>query len=114
MALEMKEATYARDTAGKKKLISDFQAEIDKAIKTMESEQATVIDTVNKYWLGKDADQFKKDFKENVANMKSDFTRLKKSLDSVLTSDAKEFEKFQSNLAKNLSGGSASTAGTKK
>ena len=112
MALAINEATYGRDAAGRKKLLADFQAEIDKAIKVMETEQTTVIDTVKKYWIGKDADAFIKNFKQNVADMKADFNRRKKDLESVLSSDSKEFEKFQDKVANNLGNSGGVTVGS--
>ena len=105
MALEMKNATYARDTAGKKKLLSELKGDVNNAIKALE-QTSTVTNEVDKYWLGKDANQFKSSFKSSADEIKALYKKFNTLIENALADDAKQFGKMQetnsSEIAKNI------------
>ena len=104
MALAIKDATYARDVAGRKKLLANLQSDIDKAIKALTgTEYNTVKTTVNKYWVGEDAEQFKTNLQLSAKELEALFKEYKSTIQKALTADAKQFASMQSNNAAQVS-----------
>ena len=100
MALSMGQADYARDAAGRKKLVSDLQGDIDVAIKALTgAEYNAVLQAVNAYWVGADAEQFKKNLKESANELAGLFKNFKSQIQSAADTDAKRFASMQSSNA---------------
>lgn len=96
MALNMSNATYARDKAGRENLIKNLQGDIDRIIKKMQgSDYETVIKTVEKYWAGDDADKFIKAFKKSVKDVAKDMALYKAEIANAIKADSKYFAKLQ-------------------
>jgi len=103
--LSMSEATYARSLAGMKKLSSLFQSEIDSAINYLGgSEYSTMINTISKYWVGPDADQFRDVIHNMLESDKQLFKSYKSIVQSALDSDYNYFNKSQENIASAIKG----------
>ena len=102
MSIEMKNATYGRDTAGKKKLLAELQGDVNNAIKALE-QTSTVTDEVDKYWLGKDATQFKTSFKKSADEIKTLYKKFNTLLENALAADTKQFSNLQSTNSSEIS-----------
>lgn len=100
MALEMKNADFARDKSGRKKLVANLQSDIDKAIKALTgSEYNNVRTTVSKYWVGTDADQFKANLQLSAKELAALFKEYKATIQKALDTDSKQFAGMQSQNA---------------
>ena len=95
----MSDLTYGRDSAGKKKLLTDYQNDLKNAIKVLEDESNNVILTVRRYWAGADADTFVSIFEKDVKNVKTQFKTYSSLIQEALDSDAKQFSKNQNTIA---------------
>ena len=102
MALDMSSATYARDEAGRKKLLTDLQGDISKAIKTVENESKTVEGTIQKYWLGADATQFIKSFKSATNEIATLYKQYNSMITAALNEDTKQFSSMQAKNANTI------------
>ena len=105
MAFNISDATYGRDSAGRKKLLTDLQGDIAAAIKVLQTEQQTVLGVVDKYWAGADATAFKKDFKKQTDQIASDFKQYSSAIETALSKDTKNFEKMQSQNSSKFNNG---------
>ena len=100
MALSIKDANFGRDKSGRKKLISNLQSDIDKAIKALTGPQYnTVRNTVTKYWVGEDADQFKANLQLSAKELAALFKEYKATIQKALDTDSKQFAGMQSQNA---------------
>ena len=95
----MSDLTYGRDSAGKKKLLTDYQNDLKNAIKVLEDESNNVILTVRRYWAGADADTFISIFEKDVKNVKTQFKTYSSLIQEALDSDAKQFSKNQNTIS---------------
>ena len=103
--LSLDALTYGRDAEGRKKLLQDLQADLKAAQNAFVGNELTnVIDTVNKYWLGSDANAFVKDLKEKANEVSKTCGKYSSFIETALTSDATNFEKMQSTNAGMFSG----------
>ena len=104
MALEMKDATFARDKAGKKKLVANLQSDIDRAIKTLTgTEYNNVRQCVSKYWVGADADQFRTNIQLSAKELEALFKTYKQTIQKAMDTDTKQFASMQSKNASTVS-----------
>jgi hypothetical protein len=103
MALDMSNATYARDESGRKKLIADLQGDLKTARTAITgNELTTLLKEVDKYWSGADATKFKNQIKTTANNIANDMKMFDKDLESALSEDTKSFSKLQSSNATSI------------
>ena len=104
MGLQIKDADYGRDVAGRKKLLSNLQSDIDKAIKALTGTEYNNVKTqVSKYWVGADADQFKTNLQLSAKELATLFKEYKSTLAKALDTDSKQFASMQSKNAAQVS-----------
>lgn len=104
MSLDIKNATYARDKAGKKKLVANLQSDIDAAIKVLTgNEYNQVRQVVSKYWVGADADQFRTNLQLSAKELEALFKTYKSTIQKALDTDTKQFSSMQSKNAATVS-----------
>jgi hypothetical protein len=100
MALSINNASYGRDTAGKKKLVSDLQSDIDAAIKVLTgAEYNKVKTTVSNYWVGADANEFKTSLQLTANELAALFKTYKATIQKAMDTDSKQFASMQSKNA---------------
>ncbi len=98
-------ATYGRDTSGKKKLVADLTGDLKKVREELTGKElTTLLDEVSKYWLGKDANEFKSKIKSTISNIDSEIKKISSNLEKSFDTDAKNFSKFQNTNANEISG----------
>ncbi len=103
--LTILDATYGRDTVGKKKLVADLAGDL-KRIRTelTGKELTTLMDEISKYWQGKDANEFKAKIKSTVGEIDAKIKKLSSDLEKSFDTDAKSFSKMQNVNANVISG----------
>ena len=99
-SLSMADATYATSKAGIKELSSILQSEIDRAINYLSSsEYTTMINTISRYWVGVDADKFKKQIQNELTADASLFKSYKSIVQNALNAQLTYHEETQSKIA---------------
>ena len=102
--LNISQATYGRDTAGRKKLIKDLQDDLENVRKELNgSELKNLESTINTYWLGKDATEFKSKIKTTVSNIDAEIKKMKTTIENQFDTDTKGFSKMQTQNANAIS-----------
>lgn len=100
MALGIGSATYGRDKSGQKKLLANLKGDIEDARKHLTgSNYEAVINNVNKYWSGADAQKFLTVFKKSVSDISTKMKNYEKTIETALNADASQFAKMQSKNA---------------
>ena len=103
--LTITNATYGRDTSGKKKLVADLVGDLKKVREELTGKElTTLMDEISKYWLGEDAKAFKQKINSTVSNIDSEIKKITNSLEKSFDTDAKSFSKMQNVNANEISG----------
>lgn len=96
-SLSISNANYARDKAGKEALKKDLSSQMDKVVSKLGgSNYDTMIKTIDRYWNGTDADDFKSDLKKKIEEVKSDVKKIRQYMENAIDKDYNNFVKFQS------------------
>ena len=104
MALSIGSATYGRDTQGKKTLLKDLSNDLEAVRKELSgSEYKALTDTIDKYWVGKDATEFKNKIKTTINSIDAEIKKMKSTLENDFDTDTKGFAKLQSTNANTIS-----------
>ncbi len=99
----MSNATYGRDTAGRKKLLADLTGDLKKVRAELTgSELTNLLNEVSKYWVGADADKFKKLIKDDITYADSEIKKLIAELEKDFDTDSNQFAKMQSTIANSM------------
>lgn len=97
MSLDMASATYGRDKSGQKNLLATLKADIEKIRKSLSNENYdAIINNVNKYWSGADAQKFLTNFKKSVSDISAKMKTYENTIEMALNADANQFAKMQS------------------
>lgn len=99
MGLTMSNATYARSSAGIKKLKANLEndiAAVTKHLSTSSDKYKTMTNTIKNNWVGEDATAFLKDIENQINELNKNITNFKKYVDAFDTEQA-QFLKFQQN-----------------
>lgn len=97
MGLTMDAATYARDAAGRSKLKSDFNGDIEALVNVCKgSKYNDLIKLVKNNWVGADATDFINDLDKEIAALIKSLRALKTEFNTAIDADAKQFASFQS------------------
>lgn len=100
----MSDMTYARSTTGQKALISELNADIDRAVKALTgSEYDALLKVVKTYWVGVDETKFETVIKQSVADLGTKFKSYKTQISTALTADAQQFSTMQKSNADSIS-----------
>ncbi len=103
MGLNISNADYGIDSAGLKTLKSNLSGDFARMKKVVEGEKCTaVINTVNKYWAGADAEAFKEKLKKDRHNICSQLKTYETKMMAALDAAAKEFASFQNSNASKI------------
>ena len=98
-------ATYGRDTSGKKKLVADLTGDLKKVREELTGKElTTLLDEIGKYWVGADATEFKSKIKSTISNIDAEIKKISSNLEKSFDTDAKNFSKFQNTNANQISG----------
>ena len=99
--LNIGDATFARSIAGRKTLVNQFYADIENLVKILNGDKyAAFKKTIQKNWVGADADDFLADIEKTRGQLQTKLRALKTKFDTAMTSDANQFKKFQSTNVK--------------
>lgn len=98
--LTMSNAEYARSEAGRKKLASNLQSDVDKARNTIKGRDLdNLITAIRREWSGEDAEKFIQRISTEVKNAAEECNKYKAKLQSSLDSDANRFASMQNKNA---------------
>ena len=101
--LNMSNATYGRDTAGRKKLLTDLEGKINNAVKLLKGKEFTDIkNVVNANWSGVDADKFLDEIEADVSDLQNSYKKAFDIIQAALEMDAKNFAATQENVASSI------------
>ena len=101
--LSMTDATYATSKAGMKELLSVFQSDIDRTINYLSgSEYTTMINTISRYWVGTDADTFKKQLQNMISQDAQSIKTYKSIVQEALNTVLQDFDKLQTQNANSI------------
>lgn len=99
MGLTMSNATYARSTTGIKNLKANLTGDIAAVTKRLSPNSEgyrAMMNTINNYWVGEDANAFKRDLEKQIDALNKNISNFKKYVDAFDT-EQNAFAKFQSN-----------------
>ncbi len=103
--LNISGATYGRDTAGAKALISNLKGDISTAQKALTgADYQKIITFVNQYWSGADATKFINEFKKTVQYISTQYGKINSLVDTMISADAKYFAGVQNANANSITG----------
>jgi hypothetical protein len=94
--------TYGRSSAGITKLKQNFEGDINKAMKALESsdqQYSALVKEIKASWSGADADKFLKLLDQQRSALYDKFKSYKHTICDVLDQDLTAFEKAQSTNA---------------
>lgn len=105
-SLNISNATYGRSTSGAKIVTNNLLADIDKAYKVLAKDDkyyTDLVNTINKYWSGADANKFLKLLDDQRASIQNRIKKYKTVVQTVMEADRSSFEKAQSNVSNKIS-----------
>lgn len=103
MSFGVNDAAYGRDINGARKLLTELNADIDKAIKSLIGSDYTKLrDVIKNNWQGDDATQFAKGLEVAINDITAEFKKYKKYLETAVEEDLKQFQQMQTQNASNL------------
>lgn len=103
MGLNISNADYGTDTAGIKTLKSNLSNDFSRMKKAVEGEKYTaVVNTINKYWTGADADAFIAKLKKDRSQINEQIKIYETKLLNALDSASKKFTSFQRSSASKI------------
>lgn len=103
MALDMNGATYGRNKAKINDLAGSYEASITSLKKALYGNDggpdtySALMKTIDNYWVGADADQFKSDVSKKRDEISKKLDNYQNKVREALNSSYEEFIKFQSN-----------------
>lgn len=98
--LTMSNAQYARSEAGRKKLASNLQSDVDKARNIIKGKELeNLIAAIRKEWSGEDAEKFIQKINSEVKNVAEECNKYKAKIQSDLDNDANRFASMQNKNA---------------
>ena len=99
-SLNISSATYGRDTAGAKKLLTNLQDKLKVGTKALKGQAYTdVLNTVKANWSGVDADKFLSEFEAAVNEIEASYKSLNEVVQRAIEADAKAFASMQEKTA---------------
>ena len=97
MGLTMDAATYARDKAGREKLKSDFNGDIEALVNVCKGPKYNdLVKLVKNNWVGADATDFLNDLDKEISDLIKSLRALKTNFNTAIEADARQFASFQS------------------
>lgn len=103
MGLTMDYATYARDAAGRARLTSDFNGDINTLISACTGSRYTdLVKLIKNNWVGEDATNYLRQLETAKTKLVRSLNDLKNVFNQAMANDAKQFASFQSSNKQNV------------